>query len=122
MRSQEAQEGLEIRKAAFHNKENETAIDRNGDIRSFFPWPACKRLFEFTSESVCNTEARFALLADEFVTTTLSAQNVCFGGIVVESLLVRRGKFNQRCNLRSELETLVKRKSCIALSTHAPEL
>lgn len=54
--SQEAQEALEIRKAAFHNKENETAIDRNGDIRSLFPWTACKRLFKFTSEAVCNRE------------------------------------------------------------------
>lgn len=120
MRSREAREGLEIRKAGFHNKENETAIDRNGDIRSFFPWTACKRLFKFTSESVCNAEARF--LADEFITTILSAQNASFGGIVEESLLVRSRKFNQRCNLRSELETAMKRKSRIALSTHAPEL
>lgn len=46
------EEALEIWMAAFHNKENEMAIDRNGDIRSFFPWTACERLFEFTSESV----------------------------------------------------------------------
>lgn len=42
-------EALEIWTAAFHNKENEIAIDRNGDIRSFFPWTACRRLFEFTA-------------------------------------------------------------------------
>lgn len=40
----------EIRKTEFHNAENETAIDRNGDIRSFFPWSPCKRLLEFRTE------------------------------------------------------------------------
>lgn len=56
----------------FHNKENEISIDRNGDIRSFFPWPACKRLFEFTSESLHRVRERGWLwflqtLTDEFM-------------------------------------------------------
>ena len=38
----------EIWKSVFHNKENETAIDRNGDIGSFFPRTPCERLLEFT--------------------------------------------------------------------------
>lgn len=46
------EEALEICTAVFHNKENEIAIDRNGDIRSLFPWTSCERLLEFTSESV----------------------------------------------------------------------
>lgn len=52
------EEALEIRTAVFHNKENEMAIDRNGDIRSFFPWTACKGLYEFTSESLQKREVR----------------------------------------------------------------
>ena len=42
-----SREALETWTAVFHNRENEIAIDRNGDIRSLFPWTACERLLQF---------------------------------------------------------------------------
>ena len=55
--------------------------DRNGDIRSFFPWTACERLLEFTEKESVHKRVAGVLqtLTCEFITMIiflLSAQKV----------------------------------------------